>query len=474
MKNKIRPFVCLLCMTIGLFATSCVDGFKDKYVFSSGVTGDTLKSLIADSIKFTPSADGATVKVSWPVVYGAGGYKFSFYKVDDPTNPVVIGTENQIVDGCSVSFPLLPDTKYKAVIQTLGNTKYNNKDAVDATTVSYSTYSPANAVIPAGTDLYQYFQSNPIPNSTTGVIYELEAGGTYTMTGNVPFGTTPVTIRGDKVHHATVTMSTGVFLSDGAGINIKTIDFDCTNFTGASFITFNATLNSSVTSSAWGGVIVNSPVTIQSCKITGLASSLIYDNAKKYALQTFLIKDCVIGQNTTSKTLISMAGGLIKDLTISNSTIYDSQIATGGYLIQYANSTNVSKITGAGWASGSVTLTNSTFWQVYKTSKMANYSGMSQIYNTLTVQKCIFIDSGNQRAIRDLAINTTMVRALGYNSYWFGGVFASAEISTSYDNSSTYINTDPQLKNPAGGDFTVGGAAQITAQTGDPRWLSIH
>ncbi len=471
LKNKIRLIVNFLLVTIILLVTSCADGFKETEIFSSSVKNTTL--LSPDSIVFTPSADETTLTISWPVVYGAGGYQVSFYKVDDPANPVVVGTENQVVDGCSTTRELLSDTKYKAVVKTLGNTTYNNKDATTAIEASYSTYAAATAVIPTGTDLYQYFTAHPITASTADQIYELQAGGSYTMTGNIPTGLANVTIRGDKVTHPTVTMSSGVFISDGGGFNLKTINFDCSNFTGSGLITFNSTLNTSASTylSGYTGIMVSSSVTVQSCKITGLATPLLYDNAKKYALTTFLIKDCIIGQNTTSKSLISMAGGMIKDLTFTNSTFYNTQVATGGYLIQYANSTNVSKITGSGWATGSVTLTNNTFWQIYKSSKIANYSGMSQTYNTLTVQKCIFVDTGNQRAIRDLSINTTMVRTLGYNSYWFGGVFASAEISTSYDNSSTYINTDPTLKDPANGDFTVGGAAQISAQTGDPRWL---
>jgi len=472
LKNEIRIIVSFLLVTIVLLVTSCVDGFKENEVFSTDVRNTTLQS--PDSIVFTPStANDTLITISWPVVFGAGGYQVSFYKVDDPANPVVVGTENQVVDGCSTTRRLLADTKYKAVVKTLGNTTYNNKDAVAATVKTYSTLVPANAIIPSGTDLYAYFTANPITASKADQVYELEIGGTYTMTGDIPTGLANVTIRGNKVTHPTVTMSSGVFISDGAGFNLSTINFDCSNFTGKGIITFNATLNTSAPNylTGWSGMEVTSPVSLRSCKITGLTTPLIYDNGVKYALATFIINDCVIGQNTLTKNLISMAGGMVKDLSLTNSTFYNIQNATAGYMIQYANATNTSKITGSGWASGSVTLTNSTFWQVYKSYRMANYSGMGQTYNTLNVQQCIFVDCGSQRVIRDLSFNTTMVRKIGYNSYWFGGVFPSAEISTSYDNSSTYMNTDPQLKDPANADFTVQGAAQIAAKAGDPRWL---
>lgn len=469
LKNKIRLIANFLLVTIVLLATSCVDGFKETEVFSSGVTNTTL--LSPDSIVFTPSADGSTLTISWPVVYGAGGYQVSFYKVDDPANPVVIGTENQVVDGCSTTRALLSDTKYKAVVKTLGNTTYNNKDASSATEASYSTYAAANAVIPSGTDLYQYFTAHPITASTADQIYELQAGGSYTMTGNVPTGLANVTFRGDKVTHPTVTMSTGVFLSDGAGLNFKVIDFDCSGFTGSSFITFNPTQNTSVVSN--GYVIVTSPVTFQTCKITNLATKLIWDSGKKYSLQTVVIKDCIIGMNSSLSTsiLIHIPGnGIIKDLILSNSTFYNKQI-NSAYFIQYSNY-KVAAASNNAWASAGISITNCTFWQVAKTGQMANYSGLIYAGNYIAIQKCIFVDCGNQQVIRRfIGSSLNMTRTFGYNSYWYGGVFASAEISTSYDNSSTYINTDPALKDPANADFTVGGAAQISAQTGDPRWL---
>ena len=112
-----------------LFFASCVDGFKDNDIFSSGVKNTTLNS--PDSITFAPSSDGATIKISWPVVYGAGGYLFTFYKVDDPANPVAVGQKDQVVDGCSVTRDLAEDSKYKVVIKTLGDSTVNNKGALN-------------------------------------------------------------------------------------------------------------------------------------------------------------------------------------------------------------------------------------------------------------------------------------------------------------------------------------------------------
>ena len=451
-----------------LFFASCVDGFKDNDVFSSGVKNTTLNS--PDSITFAPSSDGATVKISWPVVYGAGGYQLTFYKVDDPANPVAIGQKDQVVDGCSVTRDLAEDSKYKVVIKTLGDSTANNKGALNAKEATYSTLMPTTATIPAGTDLAVYFASNPVPGTTTEQVYQLETGGAYTMSANVPLGLTNVTIRGDKVNHATVKMSTGVFLSDGAGLKLKFLNFDCSGFTGTSFITFNATQNAAALSN--GYVIVTAPIAIQSCKITDLASKLIWDSAKKYSLQSVVIKDCIVGMNTAASTVFIHipGGGIIKDLSLSNSTFYNKQISSA-YFIQYGN-TKVATASNNAWASAGVAVNNCTFWQVDKTGQMANYSGMAYAGNYITLLRNIFVNSGSQAVVRRFSgANTNMTRTFGYNSYWFDGVFAAGEISTSYDNSSTFINTDPALKDPANGDFTVGGTAQLTNRTGDPRWL---
>lgn len=472
-KNEIRIIVNLLLVTIVLFVSSCVDGFKESETFSSSVRNTTLKS--PDSIAFTASATTDTLlTITWPVVDGAGGYQATFYDVDDSIHPVVIGTNKQVIDGCSTTRTIAQDTRYRMIIKTLGNTQYNNKASIDSTQAPYSTLVATTATIPNGTDLAVYFAANPIPSSTTELAYQLVANGSYTMSGDVPTGLTNVTFRGYKDYHATVKMTNGSFLSSGTGLKLKFLDIDCSTYTGTGVIAFNSTFNTSAPTylSAWPGIMVKTPVVVQSCKITGLATPLIYDNGMKYALSTLLIQDCIIGQNTATKNLISMGGGIVKDLSLHNSTFYNTQIATGGYLIQYANSMNVSKVTGAMWASSSVSITDNTFWQVCTSKKMVNYSGMSQAFNTLTVQKNIFVDTGNQQIILALALNGTMVRSFGYNTYWFNGAFDSAEITgTVPDNSGTSINTDPQLKDPANANFTVGGATQIADRTGDPRWL---
>jgi hypothetical protein len=175
---------------------SCIDGYHDDWTFSSGVKNTTL--LSPDSVNFSLNPEGTELTAKWPVVYGASGYSFTLYNVDDPTKPVVVGDSNQIVDGCTAVRPFLDDSRYKLVIRTLGNTDQNNKDADSARIATFTNLLPAVAVIPSGVDLYQWFIEHPITPSANEIAYELEIGGTFTLSGPLDFGTQRLTLRGNN------------------------------------------------------------------------------------------------------------------------------------------------------------------------------------------------------------------------------------------------------------------------------------
>lgn len=496
MKNKFRSFVGILCATIVLIVTSCVDGFIDKEGFSSGVKNSTLSS--PDSVTLTPSADESYITVSWPIVVGAGGYKVSLYNTTSGTSDD--GTANLFVDGDTIQRPFDAESNYMAVIKTVGNTKDNNVATNDSTVGRYG--QTVYATIPSGTDLYTYFQTNPVPKSTTTILYQLVPKGQYTMSGNVSCGLTPVKFRGDATNHPTVTMTVGStgattsFITDGSGLNFVRINFDCSALKGNGLVSFNPTINSAATQSAWG-VIDNLPIAFTSCKITGLPVPLLCDGGQKYALVTFSISDCIIAQNLTSGNLFfgtigSTVEGFIKDIMLTKSTFYNTATATSGYLITLTNSTYATKITGANWTSGSITLTNCTLWNMYSGvvgKRCMNYTGFSNLAaNVYSLQKNIFLDCDDRTSAYTIsnAVNRNGTPTAKYtsNTYWItGGTAATTtgsypgcpldEIYSStytYADSGNPIISDPQLKSTSTGDFTLQGPTQITYQTGDPRW----
>jgi hypothetical protein len=448
-----------------------------------------LESPAADQITVTPSADGSKQTFKWPVVYGAGGYQFSLYIVDDPTKPVLVGTENEVIDGCSVERPMQEDTRYKVVIKTLGNTKYNNKEATAATEKLYDNLLAVTAVIPSGTNLTDYFTANPISASSTELCYQLEANGSYTMSGDIAISS-KVTIRGDKVNHAKISMTNGSFVNNGVGFKMKFIDIDYSAFAGAntsSIILMDATPNPAITLTSTGYTVVptTAPIAIQSCKITGLKYYLFYDNSKKYGIGTFLIKDCIIGQNTNSFAFatIRFGAGMVKDLTITNSTFYNEVTANSSNRICQISSGNAGSVKPLTetWANGSITLTNSTFYKCAEGAQSFNSNGaMGQVGDKITIKNCVIVNSGENattsgsngfvRRFRRGSLNATFTG--GGNSYWYNGVFPIGEVQgTTCDTSGDYIDSDPKLTYQGNGVFTMEGAAQISKKSGDPRWL---
>ncbi|MDR0541231.1 MAG: DUF4957 domain-containing protein [Dysgonamonadaceae bacterium] len=477
----------LLCAVM-LFFMSCVEGYKDDITWASSVKNATLESPAADKITVKFSADGTEQTIEWPLVPGAGGYLVTVYNMDDPDNPVVIGEENQVVDGVSVKRPSTDDTRYKLVIKTLGNGKNNNKEALTATEKSYNNMLPVTAVIPAGTNLTDYFTANPIPASDTELCYELVSGGNYTMTGNVSTGSTRVTIRGDKVDHPVVTMTDGSFVVGAAGFVLKFIDIDYSGFIGTSgnsIILMDANFPASgLTEAGYAMIPTTQPIAIQSCKITGLQYYLFYDNNKKYAIGTFLIKDCIVGANTGTfgNALVRFQAGMVKDWTVTNSTFYNEQAPSNSSnrfcQISSGNVTSV-KATTEQWLSGSMSITNCTFWQAGKTAQSFNSNGaMGNSSDKVTVQKCIFVDCYEVGRIisRFRRGNTSAIFTGGENSQWYDGKLFSEANTGSQDITAdvNYLTTDPKLTYLGNGQFKMEGAEQISKRTGDPRWLSAQ
>ncbi|WP_243349248.1 DUF4992 family lipoprotein [Parabacteroides sp. FAFU027] len=490
MRSKFRTLLSLVCIAVALSITSCIDGFKDNLTWAPSVQNAQLESPAADQITVTPSADGSKLTFKWPVVYGAGGYQFSLYIVDDPTKPVLVGTENEVVDGTSVERPMQEDTRYKVVIKTLGNAKYNNTEATTATEKLYDNLLAITATIPSGTNLTDYFTANPIPASTTELCYQLEPNGNYTMSGDIAIGS-QVTIRGDKVNHAKIAMTNGSFVNNGVGFKMKFMDIDYSGFAGAntsSIILMSATPNPAITLTSTGYTVVptTAPIAIQSCKITGLKYYLFYDNSKKYGIGSFLIKDCIIGQNTNSFgfATIRFGAGMVKDMTITNSTFYNEVVANSSNRICQISSGNAGSVKPLTetWANGSVTITHSTFYHCSEGAQSFNSNGaMGQVGDKITIQKCVIVNSAENAATsgsngfvrRFRRGNTNATFTGGGNSYWYNGAFPIGEVqgTTSCDTSGDYIDSDPQLTYQGNGVFKMEGATQIAKGSGDPRWL---
>lgn len=487
MKKKFT--LSLLCLTLAFIGFSCVDGgYKHDIIYDAGVYDTILESPKKEDVTIEINPEGSKMTITWPVVLGAGGYEFTLYNADDPDNWVVIGDEKQIIDGCSITIDIEEDTKYEFYIKTLGNEQYRNQEAPTACKLKYSTLVPTYKVISVedSKDLYAYFQSNPVPDiekireeieAETGepydgdeVVYELEVNGKFEISNNLNFGSALVTLRGDKIKRPSIDIKKG-FLNDGTGLKLKYVNFDCSNMTGDAFLAFNK--NVSIVGE-WKPVF--SPILMQACRIENLPKPLIHDGSKKFGVQTVVVKDCVISNNAPGQRFIYMQSGIIKDLTLENSTIFYKEKGSA-YFIQYNNS-RVTQVnegadkTNVGWLSGGLRINNCTIWQAAYSDQMANYAGLAQKGNYLNITRTIFVDCAEEAIRRFGGGGGNFTRTFGFNAYWRDGAFNEKELTTNpKDDSGSHITDNPNLSAPESGLFYPA-QVFIDKESGDPRWWS--
>lgn len=468
---------CLLLGTAALLTTSCAkDGFTDEsFVPGNGVTNTQLTSPSADDIKVEVSADGSRQTISWPVVNGAGGYQAVLTNLT--TNEVVV---DSIIDGLSFMVNREEDTNYKVTVQVLGNEKLGNT-AGEVTTKSFNTFSQSYATIPTGTDLYEYFQNNPVPDpdasvESTEVVYDLVAGGEYTVSQLLDFNYHNVTLRtADKSNHATITYAADANISASRGFSLKYVDIDASATTKPVIEMYKYETDPDGILDKPKNYYLCECIRIIDCNIKGVVSSLFYDNNKAYCVVTFLIKNSVIQMNTTTaetknESWISFQGGGAKDFSVANSTIYQTGAGAPKYFLRYNNSARIDRY---GWTTAdhtTITYTNNTFYKV-NSGQWSNYSGISN-YSRYDLQKNIWVDCGSsdiaRRVMGNGRIGTNSSATYNQNTYWKDG---AAVDQGDFDPSGTALQTDPAFEDATNGDFTPTGAEQIANKTGDLRWF---
>lgn len=469
-----------------LFFASCAkDGFDDES-FDGGVSNSQLESPSADVITITPSADGKSQTITWPVVMGAGGYLVSLIDTNNPSEPII---NDSIVDGCSVTGSREEDVNYQLTIQTLGNDKKKNAGATNATTKLFSTFTPAYAAIPSGTDLVQYFTDSPVPDSEEAVYYDLEPGGTYSLPTALDFGVHKVVLRTtSKTEYATIVYGEAGSFEYCGGFTLKYLNLDCTASSKPA-LAFSANPPADILDADNNNHHqITDPTTIQNCNIYGVKGMLLYDNKVKYCLKTFLMENTLLhleSEKMSNGSVIYVydGGGFINDLTMTNCTIWNTGESDQKYFIRYNNSGRCDR---AGYATNSINLYNCTMYNIAKSGQMCNHGGFDgRKTSSYQIKNNIFVDCGGKQVPRRIigrqvegadiqfANNTYCTYEDGVATFELEGAPDSVEgAKMEYDNSHSALQTDPAFVDAANGDFTPTGAQQVALKTGDQRWFN--
>ena len=478
--------ICYAPMMLAL-VTSCAEGVDDNERFSAGVSNAQLESPELDPTKFKTqiNSDGSeSVEVTWPVVFGAGGYLANVQDVTNPANPVYI-IKDSVIDGCRFSFPRLVGSKYEVSVSTLGNEKLNNAASLTPSIAAYSTFLPAT-IIPEGVEISQFIAENLV-ESAEEVAFELEAGKTYQLSGAVDFNLTPVTLRGDKYNRPIVVISGKEgYITTQAGLKLKNINFDMSAAEAQSFITLSGTPSESITTEALGfkelganqnSYVIMGQVSVESCNFRNMPGSFIWGNKQPYSLNDFRITDCIVQlNNSSSATFINFADagtGCIKSLTLKNSTFYNLVENNSAYFIRYSHPSNADpqKIFGTG-ATALHTLDHCTLDRTFSGKDFAN--------NMTTVDRFNVVMKGNIfydvfRLYQYIRSNNVKVTTEN-NVVWgnFAGIPNNNDLKYAE-------NINPEFAGPTIQEFNLdeakGGvnyrpqnATCVDNKIGDPRW----
>lgn len=369
--------------------------------------------------------------------------------------------------------------------------------AIDASEVQKVTFAqkPFTAeAIPTGTDLYTWFEENKaIFDTYDNVIFPLEAEGSYTQSGaiEIPNGK-KAKLTGVTGKNATIEFTADAGFIVGNEFTVRNVNVNASKSANA-FISLNATPDEALLGASGKGSSYNimGTISIENAKITGLQSRIFYDNVKKYALETFVIDNCVIELATPETNdmggdaYISAYGGCIIDNTIKNTTIYNTGAGRAKYFMRYSNGDRSTKV--GFYTNDYVRMQNCTFYNLLAESgQFLNVGAIKgQKSSVWAYTDDIFVNCSKEvarRAIGDRIVGPATMKNNTYMLNYDGGEPVFEEITITdgetvkepqYDKSGTVIGTAPKFKDAAAGDFTLDkDCEQYEKKTGDPRWIT--
>ena len=291
---------------------------------------------------------------------------------------------------------------------------------------------------------------------------------------NVPLGTQLV-IDGAG-HTLTLGAETNFVINDN--ITLKDVKIDATALTSP-LIALTATpaegtkKNQAVyTDAAATDFNLLNAVTVENVMVKNLKSQFISSNGADWALENLSITKSIIQLDATGKNFIAFDAtannkGAIKNITISENTIYNINETSNAYFIRYANASNAAKAFGTnnGTSTFDYKLTKNTIINTFKAQNFGNNTPNNGKV-TMEVTQNIFADVKNISKFVQGNCTKTVEKNVGW------GAGQEATISDAIPAAFTAPTTALDLTAENGGIDLKVGASTLAAknEAGDPRW----
>ena len=211
--------------------------------------------------------------------------------------------------------------------------------------------------------------------------------------------------------------------------------------------------------------VIKELIKIDGVTATGLTKNFFADNAKNYIYDTFTINNSIIQYKTQGNVVLNMAASMAVHFNITNSTFYAKTAGSGNFIA--LSGKRPWQITGYENETGKLVCDHNTFYNIAKSKQFLNTNTLKGQKYLYEMNSNIFVDSSNKKIYGNMTNNKKQVTTDEKNTYWFDGAAFS---ETNY-NGDAGLQSDPNFKDAANGDFTPQGADQVANKTGDPRWL---
>lgn len=435
-------------------------------------------NVLASELPLTVSLIGETlysIRVKGVSSVGLEDSKWSVVQAQTLTEQIFLPVQNGDIQAKSALFRWIPNSEVTKIVLTPGDIEHVITDSEKISGIA--TFTGLESELNYTATIYNDTKKRGVLSITTlvdpssGINLEptdnlsaaiaaapsgttfLLSPGDYTLNSGEIGLTKSVTIRGllpyDKpLLHVKFKLNAGVS-------NLSLIDLDLSGKDAAGVIQADSyVINLGSTNAVYGNILISGT------KIHDFQRSLISGNVAGSTVNSFTIENSIVNNtNTTAAAeFIDFRTTFVKDIVIKTSTF--NTCSAGREFVR------VDAITGQ--SSTNVLLDQCTFYNV---SNFAGSPPKRILYvriasNTSSVKNCIF---ANTTAMYSNQSTTTMPIFSNDNYFQAPGFKDTSIAGNKIDASGSTL--DPQFKDAANGDFTLGNSTLIDNKVGDPRWI---